>query len=223
MVQNLKGCLNFLGRGSGFSLENTAAFFDDKKTLTIIDMGYTVFNAIRLKRDLSQFDIFNVIVTHLHPDHVGSLGQFIMYCKLILNKKVNIYSKCKHLKTYLEITGTTDDAYTILGDSSDIQFIKTEHIYYLDSYGFKLKVRDKNILYTGDTCILEPFVENLDNNVNELYVDVTKNGGIHLKFDEVKEELSKIQNKGIQVYLMHLDDEDYIRNRLPKGIKLAGE
>ena len=222
MEQNSKGCLSFLGRGAGFSMDNNSAYYECEKTITIIDMGYTVFNTLRKKRDLSQYEKFNVIITHLHPDHVGSLGQFIMFCKIILGKTVSVYSMCEHLKTYLEITGTTEDAYTLFDKSSEIEFIKTDHIPYLDTYGFKLKINNKKILYTGDTCILTPFINYLDD-VSEFYVDVSKNGGIHLKYEEVIPELTKIQNRGIQVYLMHIDDEEYIRNRLPEGIKLAGE
>ena len=222
MEQNSNGCLSFLCIGAGFSMDNNSAYYECEKTLTIIDMGYTVFNTLREERDLSQYEKFNVIITHLHPDHVGSLGQFIMFCKIILGKAVNVYSMCEHLKTYLEITGTTEDAYTLFNKSSEIEFIKTDHIPYLDTYGFKLKINNKKILYTGDTCILTPFIKYLDD-VNEFYVDVSKNGGIHLKYEEVIPELIKIQNRGIQVYLMHIDDEEYIRERLPEGIKLAGE
>lgn len=82
---------------------------------------------------------------------------------------------------------------------------------YLDAYGFYLYINNKKIIYTGDTSVIEPFLPYL-NDANEFYVDVSKNGGAHLKIDDVNEELEKIKDKGIDVFLMHLDDKEYIKN-----------
>lgn len=119
-------------------------------------------------------------------------------------------SKCEKIKQYLEITGTTEEAYEIVDKYLNIEFIKTEHVKELDAYGFRMNVNNKNILYTGDTAILESFRSYLEN-CDELYVDVSKNGGVHLKFEETIEEFEKIKQNGTKIFLMHIDDENYIR------------
>lgn len=206
-----KPILEFLGSDSGFGLKNNSAYIENGNKITIIDCGFTVFQELQKKFNFNKYKEINIIITHLHNDHAGTLSQFVLYLYFIYNKKVKIISKCKKIQEYLEITGTPKDAYTLINDDESIEFIKTEHVKHLDAYGFKLIVEEKKIVYTGDTNTLEPFREYLEN-VQEFYVDVSKFGGAHLKIDDVIEELREIKNKGIDVYLMHIDDRNYIES-----------
>ena len=133
----------------------------------------------------------------------------------IYNKKVTIYSVCEKLQEYLDITGTTREAYEIKGENENLEFIKAEHVKEMDSYGFRLKVLGKTIVYTGDTCSLLSFMPYIDG-CDEFYVDVSKYGGVHLKFEDVIEDLREIKSKNVDVYLMHIDNKKYIRS-LNKG------
>lgn len=146
----------------------------------------------------------------MHNDHCGSLSQLILYFWFVYGKKTYVITKCKNIKTYLDITGTTKEAYEITDNYKDLIFIKTEHVKELDCYGFKMKVNGKNIIYTGDTKNIDSFLEHM-NNVDELYIDVSKNGGVHIKFEEVIPILEKIKKKGTNIYLMHIDDYEYIK------------
>ena len=145
----------------------------------------------------------------MHNDHAGSLSQFILYLWFVYNKKITVYSSCKHIKEYLEITGTTAEAYEVKESASFIEFIKTEHVQELDAYGFKMNINNKIIVYTGDTKVLEPFIPYLDK-CDELYVDVSKNGGVHLKFESILDKLNIIKDCNTKVFLMHIDDKEYI-------------
>jgi len=201
--------LKFLGSDSGFGANNNSAYIEEKEKLTIIDCGFTVFTQIKKKFDLNKYKEINVIITHLHNDHAGSLSQLILYSYFIFNKKVNVISMCSKIKEYLDITGTPEDAYTLYNKFENVEFIRTEHTQYLDSYGFKLCVNGKKIVYTGDTNILEPFIK-YTNDIDEFYVDVSRYGGAHLKIDDVIEKLREIKKKNIKIYLMHIDDRKYI-------------
>lgn len=201
--------LKFLGSDSGFGANNNSAYIEEKEKLTIIDCGFTVFTQIKKKFDLNKYKEINVIITHLHNDHAGSLSQLILYSYFIFNKKVNVISMCSKIKEYLDITGTPEDAYTLYNKFENVEFIRTEHTRYLDSYGFKLCVNGKKIVYTGDTNILEPFIK-YTNDIDEFYVDVSRYGGAHLKIDDVIEKLREIKKKNIKIYLMHIDDRKYI-------------
>ncbi len=127
----------------------------------------------------------------------------------VYHKKVTVYSKCEKIREYLQITGTGDEMYELKQGNDSLTFIKTEHAKELDSYGFKLKLGNKNIVYTGDTSTIEPFIPYLKD-CNEFYVDVSKTGGVHLKFENIISDLRKIKQNGTDVYLMHLDDKEYI-------------
>ena len=204
-----KETLIFLGKDSGFGEKNNSAYFEDGKSLTIIDCGFTVFQELKKKFDFDNYQNINVIITHLHNDHAGSLSQLILYLWFTFNKKTNIYSKCKNIKEYLDITGTPSDAYTLKDDSSNIKFIKTEHVKYLDSYGFSMNIKDRKIVYTGDMCTIDPFLPYLED-ADEFYVDVSKFGGAHLKIDDIIRKLQELKESGININFMHMDDKKYI-------------
>ncbi len=202
--------LRFLGRDSGFGKENNSTYIEHENKFFLIDCGFTVFSQLKEKFDFNKYDEINVIITHLHNDHAGTLSQFILYLYFIYNKKINVITNCKRIKEFLDITGTPEDAYILKKENEYIKFIKTEHVKYLDSYGFELNINSRKIIYTGDTNTLEPFKPYLKD-VDEFYVDVSRYGGAHLKIDEIKDELKEIQENGTRVYLMHMDDVEYIR------------
>ncbi len=206
-----KKTLMFLGSDSGFGKKNNSAYIEKEKEITIIDCGFTVFQELQKKFDFNKYEEITVIITHLHNDHAGTLSQFILYIYFIYNKKVNVVSKCEKIKEYLKITGVPEDAYILENDSENIEFIKTEHVKYIDTYGFKLTIDGRTIVYTGDTNTLEPFKKYL-NDTQEFYVDVSKFGGAHLKIVNVIEELKGIKNNGIDVYLMHIDERNYVED-----------
>lgn len=206
-----KSILKFIGSDSGFGAKNNSAYIEGENKITIIDCGFTVFQELQKKFDFNKYNEINVIITHLHNDHAGTLSQFILYLYFIYNKTVNVISKCEKIKEYLDITGTPEEAYILKREDKNIEFIKTEHVKHLDAYGFKLNIDGKTIVYTGDTNTLEPFKKYLDD-VNEFYVDVSKFGGAHLKIDDVIDELKKIKNNEIDIYLMHIDKRNYIEN-----------
>lgn len=208
--------LKFFGSDSGFGDNNTCAYFESGDRFILIDCGFTVFNKLK-NLDFSKYNTIDIIITHLHNDHAGSLSQVILYLWFIHHKKVNVISKCKYIKEYLEITGTAKDAYTISNSYPDLTFIKVPHAKELDAYGFKIKLGDKNIIYTGDTSSFEPFKPYIDD-TNELYMDMSKNGGVHLKLSDTIDELNNLKDKNIDIFLIHTDDKEYMKNSVPNNI-----
>lgn len=210
-----EGILEFLGSDSGFGESNNSAYYEDNKELFIIDCGYTVFNKIKNRFDFNKYNTINVIITHLHNDHAGSLSQFILYMWFIYKKQINVICNCKNIKQYLEITGTPAKAYVLKNKLSNLEFIKTEHTKFLDSYGFKMKIHNTIILYTGDTCNIENFMPYIDD-VNELYIDLSEFGGAHLKIDDVISILKDLKERNIKIIPMHMDNKNYILNIISK-------
>ena len=201
--------LTFIGNDSGFGEKNNSAYFEKNNNLFLIDCGSTVFNEIKNKFDFKSFKNINIIITHLHNDHAGSLSQFILYMWFIFKKKVNVISNCIHIKEYLDITGTPPESYEVKKELDNLKFIKTKHTDFLDAYGFILNIDNKKILYTGDTANLDSFMPYL-NTINELYIDVSKFGGAHIKVDDVLDILKDLKNRNIKITPMHMDDKEYI-------------
>ncbi len=212
MKENL---LKFIGNDSGFGDKNNSAYFEQNNELFIIDCGYTVFNEIKNRFDFSVYNNINVIITHLHNDHAGSLSQFILYMWFVYKKQVNVICNCKYIREYLDITGTPSCAYELKNKLENLTFIKTKHTDYLDAYGFVMNINNKRILYTGDTCELESFSPYL-NNINELYIDLSKFGGAHLKVDDVLGTLKDLKNKDVKIIPMHIDDKEYVLTLISK-------
>lgn len=212
--------LTFLGSDSGFGDKNNSSYVEEENKLILIDCGFTVFNEIKRKFDFNKFDNIEVVITHLHNDHAGSLSQLILYLYFIYNKKVTVISKCNNIKQYLDITGTPPEAYELKDELENLKFVKTEHTKYLDAYGFVLNVKNKKIVYTGDTNTLEPFLPFISI-ADELYVDVSRYGGAHLKIDNVIDLLKEFKSNGIEVVLMHIDDKKYIESEIKNKLEMA--
>ena len=90
-------------------------------------------------------------------------------------------------------------------------------------FGYQLNINGKNIVYTGDTCTLEPFLPYLQKD-SYLYTEISTKGGVHLKFDDAKPTIEALLQKGVRVYLMHIDNEEEIQkqaNQINGNIELA--
>lgn len=153
--ENLKSLqtLTFLGKDSGFGEKNNSSYIEIENKLILIDCGFTVFQQVKNKFNFENYESIHIIITHLHNDHAGSLSQLILYLWFIYHKKVNIFSKCEHIKDYLDITGTPPEAYELRESIDNLKFIKTTHTLYLDAYGFILKIKIE-LFYIQETQIL---------------------------------------------------------------------
>lgn len=198
--------LTFLGKDYGFGEKNTSAFFEDGNNFYLFDCGCTVFNILKNKIDFNKYNNIYVFITHLHSDHAGSLSQLLLFLWYAYNKKATVISHCVHIRDYLAITGAQSEIYKLQTEFNDLEFILTKHVPDMDCYGLKIELAGKKIVYTGDTCELAPFLPSLKN-ADELYVDTSINGNVHLKIAKVLPELLQIQKDGTNVFLIHLDDE----------------
>jgi len=210
--------LKFFGRGSGFADEHTSAYFTTNKEMVIIDCPVSTFQKLK-HIDLKDYEKFYILITHTHGDHIGGLGLFVQYAYFVLKKPVIVVAPsvdvANDIATVLKIEGNDSSWYKLV-TVADVEKNKwfghcvlTKHTPELENkcFGYHLIIGDTNVVYTGDTSTLEPFLPFLTE-WSELYVDTSVYyGRIHLKLEDALDDfIALTHQKAIKVYLMHLDD-----------------
>ncbi len=213
--------LTFLGRGSAFTDQHTSAYFVDGNDLVIIDCSMSAFQKLN-NRDLSGYEHIYILVTHTHGDHVSGIGMLIDLVYFLLKKPITVAAASEEVISDLRyllrnIEGCSDDWYELitadkLGKDWFLGSIPTTHTAELAGkcFGYRLKVEGKNVVYTGDTGIIEPYREYITEGTY-LYMEVSAyKSAVHLYCEDVKDIISGYTSKGVHVFLMHMDDEDKI-------------
>ena len=209
--------LKFFGRGSAFTKSHNSAYFYADDALILIDCPMSSFHVL-LEKGITQKQIY-VLVTHTHGDHVGGIPMLIHCARYMADAHVTVIAPtaevAEDLKYLIDrLEGCDPAAYTILtADQLDREwFIGTVPVHHAPSlegrcFGFRLRISGTDVLYTGDTAELEPFLPYLHSGAY-LYTEAACfDSGVHLYIDRVLPELKRLTEAGVHVCLMHLDDE----------------
>ena len=217
--------LLFLGRGAAFNPKegNTSAYFIENKQLFLIDCGESIFERLMNKNILKNIETINILITHTHSDHVGSLGSLISYSFYKLHKQINIivprnYKFKKNLKNLLNIFGCKKNKFNFIDEKKydnkfksfkKIRFIKTKHSKNLICYSIIFYTDKGIIFYSGDTKDINNIIKLISSNekIDKIFVDTTTedyNNNIHLFIGDIDENIPKNLKK--KVYCMHLND-----------------
>lgn len=214
--------LKFIGIGSAFNtrLGNNSAFIKEGQEMLLIDCGGTVFQGLQQLDLLQGISKFKIMITHTHPDHIGSLGEVIFYCYYILKIKVEVFYPNEALiKSYLHIIGVTEDMYVLNGNCEvnfelnglgliHAQWVQQVHVDTIPAYGFILNTEKQKLYYSGDSSqIPDEIIEKLENGeLDVIYQDscgLNYEGNAHLYLYKLADKIQLQYRK--QVYCMHLD------------------
>lgn len=220
--------LKFLGRGAAFNPVdgNNSAYFIENDELFLIDCGESIFERIIKLNILKGIRSVNVLITHTHSDHIGSIGSLIMYCFYNLNLKINIIlcEGAKHknnIECILNNFGCSNDMYRYVDEKSynkkynafsAIRYVETRHCKELNCYGIIFETDSGIVYYSGDTNdvnLIKKIIS--ENNINKMYIDTTSNdypNNVHLYVGILNEIIpTDLKNK---VYCMHINDSECI-------------
>ncbi|VBB07281.1 metallo-beta-lactamase [Lucifera butyrica] len=157
--------IQFIGCGSAFNtrIGNTSAFLKKGDSLLLIDCGGTVFHRLQAMQLLDGLKRLHIVITHTHPDHVGSLGDIIFYAYYVLKITPKLYfPENRLLKTFLQCIGVEKQMVEIISnltvDAADqelgafnLSFIPVTHVTTIPAFGFLLEYEGARIFYSGDS------------------------------------------------------------------------
>lgn len=219
----MRDMLQFLGRGSAFADENNSAFFVYEDELVFIDCPMSSFTKIRHSGPDGLAGFGNakitVAITHTHGDHAGGLATLIHYAFYALGRHVTVIAPSEEVKEDLRylvghLEGCDPAAYDIFTPEEAqrpwlLGSVPTRHTPELEGrcFGYRLLIGGNNVIYTGDTATIEPFLPYLTDGVY-LYSDVSSvRNVVHIFVDDL---LAQVRDLNIHLYLMHLDDFEAI-------------
>ena len=210
--------LKFLGRGSAFTDEHNSAYFIDNDELVLIDCPMSSFARLNDK-NLALFDHIYLLVTHTHGDHAGGIGMLIDLLQFSVKTPIAVVAPSKEVEADLfyllsRIEGCSSSWYELINVEDlekdwFIRSIPTSHTEELEGkcFGFQLKVEGKNVVYTGDTNTLIPYEPYIDKGTY-FYCEVSGyKSPVHLYCSEIHDKVKDYVASGVNVYLMHMDDE----------------
>ena len=241
--------LKFLGRGAGFSDQHNGACFGYGRKLILMDCPLVTFNRLKNEglskfvpetEDDSEVEELVVAVTHTHSDHVAGLALTIHLATFVWNKHVTVIAPSDEVKADLRflldrLDGCDENFYTLKtyeeyksDNANDTGWIKaviaTKHVPRLEGrcFGWVIQPEGTRIVFTGDTTTLEPFMPYLEKGTY-LYTDASAHDCVvHMHIKDLEQIIPELRRKGVQVYFMHLDDEQLLGEAARKtGVQLA--
>lgn len=238
--------LDFIGTGSAFNTGygNNSAYIKKDNELLLIDCGGTTFGRIMEHDLLDGVEKITVLITHLHPDHIGSLGDLIFYSYYKLNpscvSKVKIYAPetiAFDLNRVLNVMGVNLSLFDLIaiplnGNIFDIQFpeiiyiapVIVEHVSDLECYGYIIRFAQKLIYYSGDSNMIPNGILDFlfNGQLDQIYQDTCLadyEGNVHLSLRKLTELIPPEYRH--RVYCMHLDDVNLADEATKLGFKFT--
>lgn len=220
--------LKFIGSGSAFNTElgNNSAYYKEGNQLFLIDCGSTTFKSLKENGILENVENIHILITHSHPDHIGSLGDLLFYSYFSMGGigvKANVYSiGATNTKKILKLMGVSEGYYnyiptlhtteTRLKQFKDLAIVdlnRNKHVDEIFSFGYTLRIDGKRIYYSGDTKELSKDVAKSINSgyFDYAYIDTCKAeyvGNVHLSLNKLADTIASEARK--RVYCMHLDE-----------------
>lgn len=209
--------LTFTGKGSAFYpvFGSTSGHLIMENELYVFDCGETVFDCLYRSGLMEKVSKVHVILTHLHADHVGSLGSLLSYSNCIQHRVVEIIHPSATVVELLDLLGIRREFYTLRqpapqwqNDHLSLTAVPVPHVDNMACYGYIVKCNTATFFYSGDCAEVPPEVveQYRDGRIQELYHDTaTVVSPGHCHYTRLCELFPQQQRSNI--FCMHLDGE----------------
>lgn len=222
----------FLGYGAGYnpSLGPTCAFFRQADSLYLLDCGTSALERLVERDAFSGVKNLTVFISHLHADHIGSLGILLDYCWDMLGIKSVLVYPSEDITSLMSRMGVSAEAYR-WDDGSlyqagsngvSVRFLPVQHAPDLPCYAFLVDAAGDRFYYSGDSNdISEEIVQKLINGeICRIYQDTaSKESAYHCSVGRLCTRIPKEYRN--RVYCMHLDAGCYPISLRHLGFSLA--
>jgi ribonuclease BN (tRNA processing enzyme) len=151
--------IKFVGTGGAFDIHYTNSsaivYLNSKKYL--IDCGYSVFSKLIEHNLVNEIDA--VLVTHLHDDHVGSLGTLAFYRFHVLGKKLKVLlppneQYQQKFRQLVAVTIGNCDSYLDFEEINQEDIISVDttgkHYSCMESFAYIFKDQNEVYAFSGD-------------------------------------------------------------------------
>lgn len=234
--------LNFIGRGGAFNTAegNNSAFIKHGKHLLLIDCGSDTFSSLQRLNLLDNIEDITVIITHTHPDHIGSLGDLIFYnyyamgqpgttsITLVAVPEAGIMDILKGMGVspalYSFMPLRLDNWHELQIDTATVRIKPKQSNHTFEDYeefpciSFYMSIGGANMYYSADSReIPDHLLTALQiDTLQYVFQDVCSSdypGNVHLSYRELKEKIP--ENKRHLIQCMHLDKNfDYLQAQI---------
>lgn len=164
--------IQFLGTGGAFDYQynNSAAIVNIWGQKILIDCGHSIYPVIRQQNALE--NIQQVLITHTHDDHIGSLSTLAAHLQIFGQRKLVLLWPEEHflneLKNLFQYTLQNVDKYLDfkpIEAATGVNYINTygQHAENLQSYAYYFEEESRRIVYSGDLGNCKPLFDALDN------------------------------------------------------------
>jgi glyoxylase-like metal-dependent hydrolase (beta-lactamase superfamily II) len=157
-------------------------------------------------------------VTHLHADHVGSLGSLISYSFYVTGKKVRVLHPLDTIVQLLDLLGIKRSCYEFVkieegvdvdvGEGIMAKPIRVEHVTDMTCFAYILSDGEEKIYFSGDAKIMpQEVVEGLaDGSIDRAYQDTSAKESDHPTHATISYlETAIPQELRKKVFCIHLD------------------
>lgn len=208
--------MKFLGKGSAFYpiYGNTGAYFFKGNRLYLLDCGESMYGILQERGILDKAEQVYVLLTHLHADHVGSLGSLISYFYCVLKRPVSVIHPEITAVELLDLQGIAREGYRydrfFPWESEDltVEAVEVDHVKNMKCYGYILSDNDGSVYYSGDASTLPPTIltDFLTGTISRIYQDTASHDAeepTHCYVGQLEKLIP--EERRSDVYCMHLD------------------
>ena len=220
--------LKFIGKGSCFNVVevNTSAYYKNNDKLLLIDCGESVFKEIVKINLLNGVAEVDILITHFHSDHIGSLPSLLFYIEFFYRiKPTIIYPEKEKIEQFLKLSGNHPDWFNVVTldefKKFKIDTVQQVHSDYINAYGYLINLDDKIIYYSGDCKKINDEILNmfLNGKIDYFYQDVTRyKNSVHMYIEDLVRIIP--ENKRQEINCMHFDDDKTKRIALKNNFKI---